>query len=266
MHLQSWTRLAAALTAVIALVGCGGDEPSREDVETLKVMLTSSATVQRAMEPLYLCLPENIRCYTSAGPNVVRTTRQERERFEGALAETDNSCLKEAGELYSDSLAGYAAAGRAATNAKPAVVDAELSRTTDLEIALNEKFSSCGFSEGRTAELTSAVRRVQIQLLKDSEALIECKTRPCIMAASRRLEKSSDRGINLLAELQSGVKESCMRDGFRTFEQSLRAAKGMAVALQRERYTVAEREGIRSDRLRSRAQEQMAACLSTITE
>jgi hypothetical protein len=57
----------------VALAGCGGgsDGPSKDDIRTAKGILSSTAAVQRAVEPLFACDPAAPACYRKAGPQML---------------------------------------------------------------------------------------------------------------------------------------------------------------------------------------------------
>ena len=259
------SRALLLLVVLVGATGCGGDEPTRDDAETVREMLTSGAAVQRAFADLYVCLPEDRDCYTNAGPEAVSATAREKERFEEKLGETDNSCLQDVASLYRDSLAGYLRAAQAASAGKPALYDRELSRTTKIEISYNRKLTGCGFSTGRQAELSAAMREVNIDVLRLIDQLVKCIDVQCVKPLARRLRKRSDEGISIIREFKGRVPP-CFEDGFSLQLRSFQALRRTATAIEKGNAPVAERQGRESDRLRSAAQEKMATCISASME
>jgi hypothetical protein len=253
------------LIVLVGATGCGGDEPTRDDAETVREMLTSGAAVQRAFADLFVCVPEDRDCYTNAGPRAVSVTTREKERFEEKLGETDNSCLQDVATLYRDSLAAYLRAARAASAGKPAVYDREISRTTDLEISYNRKLTECGFSSGRQAELSAAMREVNIDVLRIIEKLVKCTDASCVTPLARQLRKRSDEGIAIIQEFKGRVPQ-CYEDGFSLQLRSFQALRRTAIAIEKGNARVAERQGLESDRLRAAAQEKLATCISSSLE
>ena len=259
-------RALLVLIVLAGAAGCGGDGGgTQDDADTLREMLTSSAAVRRAFADLYVCLPENRQCYTRAGPEAVSVTTREKERFEEKAVETDNSCLRELASLYNRSLAAYLRAAEAATAGKPAVYDREISRTTQLEISFNRKLSGCGFSSGRQAELSAAMREVNIDSLRIIDELVKCKDAACVKPLARQLKNRSEKGISIIREFQ-GELPPCFEQGFSILLRSFQALRRTAIAIEDGNAPVAERQGSQSDRLRSEAQEKLATCIPTSEE
>ncbi len=59
-----WRAVAAV---AVTLAGCGGDGATQDDAAMVKEMLSASASVQQAAQPLYGCVPEEKACYTENG-------------------------------------------------------------------------------------------------------------------------------------------------------------------------------------------------------
>jgi hypothetical protein len=259
-------RAVLVLIVLAGATGCGGDDAgTQDDAETIREMLTSSAAVQRAFADLYVCLPENRQCYTKAGPEAVSVTTREKERFEEKLVQTDNSCLRDVASLYRNSLAAYLRAAEAASAGKPAVYDREISRTTQLEISFNRKLTECGFSSGRQAELSAAMRRVNVDVLRLIDELVKCKNVQCVRPLARQLRSRSDEGISIIREFQ-GELPPCFEQGFSVLLRSFQALRRTAIAIEDQNARVAERQGRQADRLRSEAQEKLATCIPTGAE
>ena len=259
-------RALLVLIVLAAATGCGGDGGgTQDDADTIREMLTSSAAVQRSFADLYLCLPENPQCYTKAGPEAVSVTTREKERFEEEAVKTDNSCLREVASLYNKSLAAYLRAAEAASAGKPALYDREISRTTQLEISFNQKLTTCGFSSGRQAELSAAMRRVNVASLRLIDELIKCTDAACVKPLARQLRNRSDEGISIIREFQ-GELPPCFQEGFSVLLRSFQALRRTAIAIEDGNSAVAERQGSQADRLRSEAQEKLATCIPTENE
>jgi hypothetical protein len=192
----------AALTA-----GCGGDEPTRDDAGTVKVMLQQTAEVQGAMQPLYFCLPDDLVCYRQAGPEIVSVVDRAQRAAETAVANTDDDCLQEAAGLFRDSLEAYGDAGRAATAGDVPAVDAAIAETTRLEIAYHERISECGFVEGRIAEQSAALREVDVALLRLGEELAACSTEACALDVIARTKAAADDGVAAVDRLRAEMAE-----------------------------------------------------------
>lgn len=262
----SVARLVGALLTVLALGACGGDGPTRNDAETVKLMLSSGAAVQQAFAELYGCLPERPACYTRHGPTAIQVVETEREQFAEALEETDNECLREVGDLYLASLDGYAEAAQAAADAEPAAFDAAISRTTESEIAYNRRLTECGFTEGRTAEIGAAIREVNVEILRLGEEIADCLRPKCIRDVARRMEESADEGVGLLEDYRDELSEApdCLIAAVDKFLASFRTLGSAARAIQEDNYVAAERYGVRAGELGVEAQSDMAACLSSL--
>ncbi len=262
--------VALVLAFPVVLSSCGGDESSSNDIDTVRELLSSSASVQRAMQPLYSCLPEERRCYTQAGPEVVEVVEREQARFESALAETDDECLTEAGELYRESLEAYGDAGQAAVDVRPAEVDAAIDRSTEAELGYLKKFDECGFSQGRFAEVGPAMRAVDADLLRLGNEAADCKAIPCIEDVAGRMEAKAVEGGQLLERMireLSAEEEApeCLAAALRQMNSGYQALVVAARALQTGDYDEAEREGTRASELTTAGQEAMATCLGSIT-
>jgi hypothetical protein len=139
-----------------------------------------------------------------------------------------------------------------------------------LQIAYGGKLNECGFGEGRINEIGVAMRRTDVAILSDIQTVVHCKTQACVNAAARRQEKHAQDGIDLMAELRSsGLLQgapACVLEGLDEQDQSLRALRATARALERADYDRAGREGRRSDNLRARSQRDMAACISSLSQ
>jgi hypothetical protein len=266
-------RRLALVAVVLAAAGCGGgdDGLSEDDLATAQDMLSSSARVQRAVQPLYMCVPEDKRCYTKDGGTLVRVAQRERNRVDEALADADDECLKEVGGHYRDSLDAYAEAGRAAAEGKAAAFDAAVSRSTEAEIAFNRRLSECGFAQGRVGEVGAAMREVNIAVLRLSEKIAACTTERCVKQTAAQMEARAQEGMALLDELVSELRAeggddvpACLIDAIDLFRQGYVALEKTAVAVQAGDAQVAEREGTRAGRIEAQAQEDMAACLGTL--
>jgi hypothetical protein len=264
-----------ALLLLVALGwACGGDEQSGDDRQTAQALLRSSAAVGRAMSPLYLCDAQEPSCYRAAGREALAVVPQERARFAAALAETDNECLREAGDLFDDALGAYAEAARAAAAGDVAATDAAVSRSTRSEIAYVDKVGDCGFSEGRFAEVQTAQRTVNADVLRIVQELEGCSELSCVQAAARRLEAKAREGVAHMDELMAGLRElaqeedtqvpGCLERGLEWSRQSFAALERTAVAIQAADVEAAEREGSRSDELAAQSQEEIARCITAL--
>lgn len=265
------TLLIVVSVVVASLSGCGtysarDDAPaeSEEDASIVKAMLRSSATVQRAMQPLYLCLPEELSCYTDAGPGILTVVNQAKSDFERVPDNSDNECLSEVTRLYEESLDAYGEAAEAAVEGDPAAAERAISVTTELEMAYSERMNECGFAEGRQAELNSAIRRSFFEILRLNDQILMCADSECIVAASKRMEAKTNEGISLLDEYLGTLPDdapACLAEALGAVRAAFKAMQQTAVALQRGNYAAAEREGTRAGELGPKAQEGFADCL-----
>ncbi len=262
--------LALVLALPLLVAGCGSDEPSRDDLETVRTLLRSSAAVERAVSPLSLCLPEQRRCYRDAGTTVVAVVERERAAFDDALAETDNECLADAGGAYADALDAYARAGEAAVRGRPAAVDRAIARSTEAQIAFLERIGECGFSQGRFAEVGATMRRVGIDVLRLSTEGDACRDEACVVDVARRMEGKAREGLRaldeFLAEVRAGDAPACLDGSLENMRTAYQALERASSAVQERRYRVADREGERAMRFGARAQDDLAACLGTMNE
>jgi hypothetical protein len=259
--------LATAVICATFCAACGGDDgPTQSDAAMIKTMLSSSSAVQGSFSELYTCLPEERACYSDNGPDALTTVRTQRSQFTEALEDTDNSCLRDVGELYLASLDGYEDAAEAAVAVDPSAFDEAISGTTEDEIAYNRKLTDCGFTEGRTAEIGAAIREVNIELLRLSEEIGDCLRPKCIRDVARRMEDSSAEGVGLLEDYREALEEApdCLVAAVDKFLDSFQTLGSAARAIQQNDFTTAQQDGTRADQLALEAQADMAACLESL--
>lgn len=246
---------------------CGGDEPTKDDAATFRVMLSTSADVQRAVQPLYFCFPEEPECYRQVGPQIVEAVVQARSATETVMAETDNTCLKEFAALYRDSLDAYADAGRAATAADTAAVDAAISETTRLEIAYGEKLGECGFEEGTLSEYSATLRKTDLEILRLSEELESCRNEACVLDGAARMKSAAVEGVRALDGMLEAVAEEdeappCLTAAIREFREAYVSLEKSMQALQAGNLATLEREAKRAGEQQAAGTERMASCMS----
>lgn len=256
--------LAAALFATTMATACGGpDRGTADDAETVRVLVQASAATQRAMQPLYRCLPENPECYSSAGPGVVRSVEAARDRYRAALEDTDNECLKEAGELFARSLDAYLAAGEAAVAGDTDAVDAAILASSDHEIAYLAKIDECRGNGGGEASLGAEIRRINTQILRLDQEIYGCETPRCARSAARRLADVADEGraeITRIVTTLSAEGPSCFTRAFERMGEGYELLAGSMRALLAGRLRQAERLGERGGTATVEAQEMLAVC------
>lgn len=265
------TLLMVVSVVVVSLSGCGtysarDDAPagSEEDISIVKTMVRSKATVQRAMQPLYSCLPQELSCYTNAGPGILTVVNQEISDFKRRPDDSDNACLSEVARLYEESLDAYGQAAQGAVEGDPAAVRRAISASTELEMAYSERMSECGFAEGGQAELNTAISLTAYEIIRLTDRAVMCADTKCIVAASKRIEAKANEGISLLDEYLENLSDddpACFAEALGTFRASFEATEQTAVAVQRGKFAAAEREGKRADELSVTAQEELAECL-----
>ncbi|HSE82566.1 MAG TPA: hypothetical protein VLA87_12905 [Gaiellaceae bacterium] len=261
-------RLLVVAALVLLAVACGEDKPTEDDAATLKVMLSTSANVQRAVQPLYFCFPEDPECYRQAGAEIVSVVAQARTATETVIAETDDACLRQAATLYRDSLDAYGDAGRAAAAGDAAAADAAILETTRLEIAYGEKIGECGFDEGKTAEYASALRESDVKILRLSQELAACRAEACVLDVAARMKAASAEAVAAVDSLLAVVTEddeapSCLPPALRELRGAYAAVEKTMQALGAGNLATLEREGRRAGELQVAAQEKMAACISS---
>jgi hypothetical protein len=256
---------ALIIPTAVALAGCGGsDEPSRDDLRTVKGILSSTAAVQRAVEPLYSCDPADAACYRNAGPEITDVVGREQAAFGDVLADTDDVCLSQVGGLFDDSLDAYAEAGRASTAGDAESADRAIARSSRFEAAYIQKLDECGFSEGKTAEVASQMRHVNLKVLELVNEITSCKDNACVVDVGRKLEATAREGMKTVDSFLAAVPEDtpeCVPDALGRVRRSFRSLELTAVAVQEGDFKTAQREGAASDELRAQAQEQLADCL-----
>jgi hypothetical protein len=258
---------AAVALAAIGLAGCGGgDEPTRDDVRTVRDLLTSSANVQRAVGPILACAPEDRGCYQRVGREMIPVLEREQASFADVLEDTDNDCLVEAGGIYQDALAAFEEAGRAAAAGDTTAADTAIERTSPLGTAYVRKLSECGFSQGKMAEIQHQLGNVNIQILALVDKMSTCTDRKCVVSVSRQLESAAQGGVKAIdaavTQIPAG-SPSCLADSLDLARQSFFALGETAKALQEGRLNAAEQLGTHSDELGAQAQQKLAACLTT---
>lgn len=255
------------LVLVLGLfAACGGDEPTRDDAVTMRVMFQSAADVQLAAQPLSLCLPKQTPCYRAAGPDIVKTVEGARTDVDEALAETDDECLKKVASAYRRMLDVYAEAGRAATAGDTAGADDALLELTDLAAAYSKQVGTCGFTQGPDAELTATLRAVQIDLYRLDDEMFQCADAPCALEVSERMEAKAREGQSILAGLVARLRADseaplCAPDALAELQEFFRAIELMNRALQRGGLDAVERQATRANQLQVEASQDMAACI-----
>jgi hypothetical protein len=259
----------SGLAVLILVAGCGGAEgPSEDDRATVEAILRSDAALGRAVSPFNLCLPEDLACYRQAAPKLVAVVEDEQERVSRALAETDNACLRKVGVAYDRVLEAYEGAGQAGVAGDAQAVEAALSRSSEREIAFLDEMGECGFSQGRVAEISAAMRAVNTDVIRIVEELVACEQRACIVDTTGRLEATAREGRARIDEMEAEIEgeegfPACIAPGFALLRQSFTALEQTAVAVREGQAERAEREGVRADELRAQASEDIAACLGT---
>jgi hypothetical protein len=266
MRPTSVVALVVATCAALALAGCQrGEEPTRNDASTIEAMLSSSASVQRAVQPLYMCFPGQKRCYREAGRTVVQVVQAERERVAPVMAAADDGCLRDVGRLYTDSLDAYLAAGQAALAGNSRAVDKAFSKSTESEIAYNERLGECGFAQGRFAELGASMRGVSIEIARLDEKMYACANEGCVKPLARQLEQKAAEATGILNEFHATLGEApaCLDHAIIELRSSFVAVERSAVALQKGDYETAVDQATLAGTVRAQAQEDLAACLAS---
>jgi hypothetical protein len=269
MRRRSIVLVLAGTCAAIALAGCQrqAKEPTQNDASTVQAMLSSGAAVQRAVQPLYMCLPEDKRCYRDAGQTVVQVVEAERGRIAPIIAATDDGCLKDVGRSYDESLAAYLAAGRAALAGDSAAVDKAISRSSKAEISYSERLGECGFAQGQFARITTSLRKVNVDIIELDEQMYACADFACVMPLARRLEHKASEATALISEFHASLGEApaCLDHALIEFRSAFVAIGRSAVATQKGDFLKATTEAMEAGRLQAQAQEDMAACLGSIS-
>ena len=251
---------------VVAACGGGGSEPSENDLRTVQAMLSSTANVQRAVQPLYTCAPRDRACYEAAGGEIVETVAREQASFDAFLEQADSDCLKEVGGLFRNSLDAYAEAGRAAAAGETKAADQAISRSSTAEIAYIRRMDDCGFSQGETAAIEADMRRVNVDILALIEEIETCKERACVVDVAQRLQAAARRGVQAvdgyLGAIGDDVPE-CVPDGLDLMRRAFESLELAGAAIEQGDFATAQREGTASDELRIQAQEKLAACIGS---
>jgi hypothetical protein len=256
------------LVLVLGLfAACGGDEPTRDDAETMRAIFASSAEVERAVRPLMFCLPENPECYRRAGPAIVPVAEGARKVVDDLIADTDDACLREVAGLYRDSLDEAADAGRAAAVADTEAVDTALSEVSRLQLAYATKVGECGLAEGRMAEYAAAIREVDLRMIRLDEEFAKCRGAACLEGVARYKAAAKDGVVavdRLLERLaQDDEAPGCFqtvfqekRNAYRALAEALEAAEAGDVATFKRKATIASE-------LEAAGYEDMAACIGS---
>jgi hypothetical protein len=232
----------------------------------VQAMLSSTAKVQRALQPIYVCAPRDRDCYEAAGSEIVDTVAREQVSFNVFLERADNACLKEVGRLFQDSLDAYGEAGRAATAGDTKAADQAISESTDAEIAYIRKMEDCGFSQGQTAAIEAQMRAVNVEILALIEEVEGCKERACVVDVAQRLQASARRGVEAVDGYLDAIGDDvpdCVPDGLGLMRRAFESLELAAAAMEKGDFATVEREGMASDELRLQAQEKLAACIGS---
>lgn len=277
MHTAKLTKSLIVTMVAFTLSGCVDADltreitsaKGREDASHVVAIVDSSASVQRAMQPLYLCVPEKVSCYTTAGPAILRVVEQEEDRIADLAAEAENSCLADVVSLYDNSLGAYRDAGRAAVKGDPEGVERAISRSTKYEIEYSKKLGDCGFVDEQRAQQYSAINSAFWDLVAISDEIFNCRDRrKCIIANSRRLEMKAHQGIALLDEYIRELEDApaCVVAAMGKVREAFRAIEEMAIAIQEGDAAVAREQGKRAGQLGVTAQEDFAACMTPLVQ
>ena len=233
-----------------------------------KQLIRSSAAVQRAMQPLYSCLPEELRCYRRAGPRVLPIVQQEKRSFDEVAADTDDACLTEVATLFRKSLDAYATAAESARRGAPDSVDKAISLSTKYELAYTTKLKECGFVEGQRAELIMRINRATVAAGRLIDRIIACERATCVITFAKELEAEGRKGTEVVDQyiraFQAEYRDApaCIVDALGKYRSAFIAVETAAAALQRGDADTAGREGNRADELGVGAQEQLAQCVA----
>lgn len=282
------TQLLAVVVAIGA-IGCGDDgsktdasratpqeerseavrsTPTVDDEATFRALITSSAVVQRAMQPLYLCLPGEISCYKKAAPGVAEVIAQERSSLEPIIDDADSPCIARVAALYAESLAAYEASARAAEDGDDRVVERELARSTRAEKEYVREWSECGFFNAEQAQFITAFGNAFFDVLGASEELVACSTTRCVKRGARKMEAAARAGFELLDDASTEAAEGpeCMRKAIESARVTFSAMEKAAISLQEGRYRSAEQQAERGARFGSATQDLFASCGQQLLE
>ena len=233
-----------------------------------KQLIRSSAVIQRAMQPLYSCLPEELECYRRAGPRVLPVVQQEKRGFDEVAADTDDACLTAVAMLFRKSLDAYASAAESASRGDPHSVDEAISLSTKYEVGYTTKLKECGFVEGQRAELIMRINRANLAVSRRVDRIVACETATCVITFAKELEAEGRKGSELVDQyiraFQTEFRDApaCIVDALAKYRSAFIAVEAAAEALQRGDAGTAGREGNRADELGVRGQEQLARCVT----
>jgi hypothetical protein len=261
--------LLLAFSAGTACVGGGGGDgrPTASDRETVAALLRSRAAIGQAAGAMFLCVEKS--CYVKAGQEALPILEHEEERFAAVLSETDNECLAAAAEHHRRMAGDYVEAAQAATAGNVDAMDAAFARADDQEIAFGEKLGSCGFAEGRLAEITSKLGTTRAEIIRLSAELYECSSRSCLDSAAKRLKATAHAGTLHIDEFMAEIpkagladeQKTCLWHGLALTRQAYEEWEKAAKALLSRHYQAAERHGVRSQELAGQASQALATCL-----
>jgi hypothetical protein len=266
--------VSVLVAIVVSLVSCdlGSDaedpgSTTKDDNSTVEAIMFSNASVQGAMQPLYGCVPEVLRCYTKAGPEAASVIEGELERYERVATGTDNPCLADVADLYGESLDAYLQAARAASRGDPAAFDDAIARSTELEKAYADKLAECGFAQGKLAEFNRKANEIGFAIIELSDEVYACSDRDCVVSGSRRLEEKAREGIALLDEYSDDLSEGapdCYPEILDQMREMFVAFGALAVAIQEGDRPTIRREAKHAAKLGVTVQEDAATCVSSV--
>lgn len=264
-------RVFVLVAIVMSFLSCdlGSEEDpetTKDDASTVEAILFSNASVQEAMQPLYGCVPEVLRCYTKAGPEALSVIEGELERYERVASGTDNPCLADVADLYGKSLDAYLEAARAAKRGDPTAFDDAIVRSTDLEVAYTERMDECGFAQGKMAEFNRKANDIGFDIVRLSEEVYSCADKDCVVSGTRQLEEKAREGIALLDEYSDDLAEGtpdCFPAMLDKMREMFVAFGAMANAILQGDGPTARREANRAAELGVTVQEDTATCVSS---
>ncbi|MDP9067872.1 MAG: hypothetical protein M3N53_05940 [Actinomycetota bacterium] len=236
--------------------------PTADDIEIFDAVVSSSAVVQRAMQPLYVCLPGEVSCLKKAAPGVAEVIAQERSAVESMIEDADDPCIERYVALYEESLEAYEASARAAEEGNGPAFERELARSTRVEKAYVREWSRCGFFDRQQSRFITALGDALFDVLDAGEELVECATVRCINRGARKIEAAARSGVELVddASTEAGESPECVQDALENARLTFSAMGKAARSIQEGRFRRAEQQAERGARFGIATQDLFASC------
>jgi hypothetical protein len=233
-------KLAVAImfgTLSLLAAGCvsvTGASAAESDREIANGLVDSTVKVSRAAIGLLQCAQGDVSCLRTEGSALEPVVQTELRRFEQTLADAEDGCVKEAGEVFLRWLRSYRAASIAAQRADEPVLDEALDRAAALQTETHTRLAGCPKYPGRgaTDEALKEVSRNLLPVSRTLTAISNCETYECLSEEGARLEDVTESALKNIGPRIEQLTSTCVKKALRTALDAFRAYNDLAIAAQ----------------------------------